>query len=180
MADTGFKNSVFYDLGQNPITFDFAVFLAYARLSLVGRAADPDFCLHIGADKWRNITPREQAYTLKERFWRLHNLITPICSLSPNILGYSIFLDDRWRSGGTSNGLTVFADGKNYTTKFLVDVVNKTGLEPHLFKAPEIALQYADRILSSSTSPVVISIRPPLLRAPEMPRKISFMASTRA
>jgi len=153
------ENLVVYDLSQSPITFDFALFLAYARVELAKKSQSLDFFLHISADKWRNITPREKKYTLKERLWRLHNLLIPMCGLSPNVLGYSVFLDDRWRQGEAISEHAICCEENNDMTRFLVRAVSEGGIEPHLFKAPEVALNYADRILAGSTRPIVVAVR---------------------
>ena len=47
---------VIYDFSVSPITFDFCVFLATARLELAMKTGSPDFLS--AANAWRNVTPR--------------------------------------------------------------------------------------------------------------------------
>lgn len=159
MTGPSTSNSVIYDLAKNPITFDFAHFLAYARLCFAIAGKDPIFYLSLFADSWRNDTPRELEYSLDDRIWRLHNLITPICSVTPAIIGYSVSLDERGRLSDRTDELMVECDGGVYSIQALIPTFRKAGFDPHLFAAPQVARQYAERILSTRPDPVLVSIR---------------------
>ena len=153
------RNTVIYDFSKNPITFDFVNFLAFARLTLALANGNASFFLSLLADSWRNETPREVRYDINDRLWRLHNLIVPVCSVTPAILGYNLFLDDRGRHMRRDEETVVNCENGVYMMRALVEIFHKSGFDPHLFVAPEMALSYAKRILSSARDPVVIAIR---------------------
>src|SRR3569833_2455823 len=79
----------YYDFKRAPVTFDFTNFIA-AVSSLATLQNRLSFDLVLVADKWRNITPRELAYTMDDRNWRLWNLICDIVQVVLNLGYFSI------------------------------------------------------------------------------------------
>ena len=71
-----------YDFGK-PITFDFCVFLATARLEL---AMKMDHRISAYARTLGEINHGSR-YSLDDRLWRLHNLTIPICDVTPGSSG---------------------------------------------------------------------------------------------
>lgn len=159
MGSINTGNSAIYDLSEAPITFDFVNFLAFARLAVALKSKDPSFFLTIIADSWRNSTWREHQYDVNDRLWRLHNLIIPVCSVTPGVVGYSVFLDSQGRGDNTGTGVTVTSEGGTYLMKALFEIFKISGFNPHLFAAPEMALDYAARIFGHEKNAVLISIR---------------------
>ena len=147
-----------YDLSLSPITFDFCNFLAFARLSIAKATGSPAFTLQVFADSWRNVTPREKKYTLNERIWRLHNLIMPICSLAPGISGLGVSLRPKAREDYLGRAY-VTSDNKNYLTQSLLELFHDTGFEPHMFRSPEVARDYARRIFGAQKKVALLNTR---------------------
>lgn len=152
-------NSVVYDLSKSPITFDFAVFLANARLSLARAGKDPFFHLYVLADEWRNVTPREKQYDLNERLWRLHNLILPVSSVTPGITGVSVIMRAEDRARVYEQHHDFVSSDQNYLIKELYYTFASTGFNPHLFLAPDKAKEMASVLLRGHDKTAVLSIR---------------------
>jgi len=159
MEDVNTKNAVIYDLSKAPITFDFVNFLAFARLAVALGSGDPKFYLTILADSWRVSSPRERQYNLTDRLWRLHNLIVPVCSVTQGMVGYTLVQDARARNEINAQGVTVRSEGGLYMMSALVEVFHMSGFDPHLFKAPEMALDFARIILGQEEKAVVVAVR---------------------
>src|SRR5215471_16799572 len=79
----------YYDFKQAPITFDFTNFIVSAS-ALATMQNRLKFDLVLKADDWRNVTPRENAYSMADRQWRLWNLICQIVQVVPNVGNFSI------------------------------------------------------------------------------------------
>ena len=79
----------YYDLRTAPITFDFTHYIAAAGAYAQAKGK-PYFDLVLVADAFRNVTPREQSYTMVERQWRLWNLILEVVKVVPQIQNVSI------------------------------------------------------------------------------------------
>lgn len=146
-----------YDFSVSPITFDFCNFLAHARLALAGESTNPIFDLHLKADKWRNVTPREKTYSLEDRLWRLHNLILPLCSLAPALR--SVFLSYYARDSEDGGSDAFVSTSENYLPRSLLSAFHEYGYDPHLFVSPIVARQHAEKIFGAAKRPVVVSSR---------------------
>ena len=150
---------VIYDFSVSPITFDFCVFLATARLELAMKTGSPDFYLSLRAHAWRNKTPRELRYSLDDRLWRLHNLIIPICGVTPGILGYDVSLTDGDGEASFDPLRCFRCENNNYLNPSLLDVFERSGFDPHLYAAPQLALDYARRMFGDAREPIVVTVR---------------------
>ena len=148
-----------YDFSESPITFDFCVFLAVARLELAMKTGSPDFFLSLRANAWRNLTPRELRYSLDDRLWRLHNLIIPICGITPGILGYDVSFTDEESEVSYDPSRCVRCENGNYLNPALLDVFQRSGFDPHLYAAPKSALDYARRMFGRAREPIVVTVR---------------------
>lgn len=84
-----------YDLKCAPITFDFVNFLAMAHMRAHARG-DGFFDVVIRADSYRNSTPREKSYSLREREWRLRNLILELCKVTVACRNLSVIRHADW------------------------------------------------------------------------------------
>ena len=78
------KIHIYYDLRAAPITFDSAVYFAtaVAKCQLMGFKR---FDVHIIASEFRQVTPRDKAYEIKTKNWRLHSIVTRLPWLIPNV-----------------------------------------------------------------------------------------------
>ena len=153
------ENKVIYDFSSSPITFDFVNFLANARLALAAAGKDPQFDLTLLADKWRNLTPREQQYGLEERMWRLHNLILPIASIAPAVTSLFLSYKEKDRSVLLNDSADFISDGQNYLVGSLTETFYQTGYDPHLFASPKIARDMAKGLIGGSKKSALLSLR---------------------
>lgn len=152
-------NHVVYDFAVSPITFDFANFLANARLSLASHGKEPSFHLSLLADKWRNFTRREHQYDLSDRLWRLHNLILPVCSITPAITGLSLSYLDEDRENILNARPEFMSDDRNYLIRSVLESVSRTGYDPHLFASPVIATKMAQKLLHGKRKVALVALR---------------------
>ena len=159
MSSANTIGRVIYDFSISPITFDFCVFLAVARVELAMKTGSPDFFLSLRAHAWRNFTPRELEYSLDDRLWRLHNLIIPICGITPGILGYDVSFTDTESGGNFDPSRCVRCENGNYLNPALLDVFHRSGFDPHLYAAPKLAIDYARRMFGDVREPIVVTVR---------------------
>lgn len=154
-------NIAVYDFAKAPITFDFCIFLATARLIFSRENGVPEFWLDLDARSWRNDTPREKSYTVDERLWRLHNLIMPIISTAPGISGFSVHSLPSAEIGFGQKALVFHAEESHYLTSGLRKVFESFPYDPHLFLAPQTAITMASRILrvSHGKPSAVVAVR---------------------
>ena len=84
---------IYYDMRVAPVTFDAAVFFAFA-VSMCRKQGFYLFDVHIVASGFRNVTRREKAYTLDQRTWRLFNMITRLPPLIPGVVDVGLWRGD--------------------------------------------------------------------------------------
>lgn len=125
---------VFYDLSKSPVTHDIVYFLARAEDLRVGRG-EPDLQIRI-VDGNRNLTPRDQLYSVERKRWRVDNLLYPVCRLLPSVTDVS------------------FGVGEQTIPYSAFDKPRAP-----VFGAPVIALNIVSRFLENIENPVTITIR---------------------
>lgn len=141
-----------YDLRLNPITFDFCAFLAAA--SLVARANNFEgIDLTLIATGYRNITPREKAYSLKERLWRLNNLIIPLIQLCSWVKNFHVITQraECHEMGDLKIPNNYQFDAPlsvGYSPKAVISLHKNTKLSPVLFAPSEHALDVVSNAFS--------------------------------
>lgn len=139
------NNHVVYDLRVAPITFDFCTFLAIASLFMLANKMQ-FFDLSIRASAFRNITPREKTYSIKERIWRLNNLLLPVARQCTYIRNVQIVIDERSSVVPSNIAFPVgyqYDEPKTapYATKIAIDLFARTGIAPSIFQASEEAVE---------------------------------------
>ena len=150
--------TAYYDLKRAPITFDFCNFLvaATAQTALMGKK---DFDLAIVADAFRNITPREIAYTQVERQWRLWNLIVETTKLLPYIRNLSIIQRPLKQFSTNSYPANYHPTGNNsivYDKSVLIQVCKKTNLDLRFFRASTYAKRAAEKLVPDTGKKIVV------------------------
>jgi hypothetical protein len=75
---------VYYDLRCAPLTFDAAIYFAIAIGTLRAEGYSC-FNVHILAQGYRKLTPREKTYSMETRRWRLVNIILRLPLLIPGV-----------------------------------------------------------------------------------------------
>ena len=158
------QNIAIYDLSCCPITFDFAAFLAGARLFFYRATGNTCFDLLIFADKFRSTSPRDKAIDCLEKEWRVHNLLIPIISCSPFVRSYSLL---RSRPKSLPDGVLTYpinysltqAHGPNYYFGSILRKWYNGKLHPGCFQAPRNALAHANKLFRSSKPTALISPR---------------------
>ena len=153
-----------YDLMAAPITFDFVKFLASARMHFLANVGQPQFDLLILCDRFRNWSFREKEMDLSQRIWRIHNLLVPIISITPDVISFSLSRDRHRELLGNRQAIFPHQyDVDNPRIPYLDDTVNEyyrlTGITPQLFEAPQVAKKYAQQILARHKKPVILSPR---------------------
>lgn len=141
--------NVIYDLRVSPITFDFCSYLASAFI-LVKSNGYELFDLTIIATGFRNLTPRERAYSLNERYWRLDNLISPVGKLCPAVRNFEIIkgAGENKRFGelripanfNFNSPMTV-----DYSPRLTGKLYRETGVKPQIFAPSSEALAIVGR-----------------------------------
>lgn len=143
--------TAYYDLKNAPITFDFCQFIVAAAAYARSRG-QYFFDLVIVADGFRNITAREQQYTLSERRWRLWNLTIELTKIVPQVRDVSVL-----RTPLTSCAADSYPKG--YNPKFnnhipydipTVRKAHDSGIEVRVFKPSEYALAAAAKLTRKS------------------------------
>jgi hypothetical protein len=153
------KLGIYYDLRVSPITFDSAVFLATAvgagRLAGFSR-----FDVHIIANAFRNVTPRERSYDLAQRNWRLNNIIIRLARMLQDVDSVGV-----WQ--GAEVYLTPFKYPENYDPNNPVAAsygfpgliaVNKAGGDVQPFRSSDYAKAWAKTRLGSDEA-LVMAVR---------------------
>ena len=151
---------IVYDLRANPITFDFATFLASATLLCRAENARA-FDLVIVATGFRNATAREKSYSLEERLWRLDNLILPVARLCKNVKNLTVITNESNLPDLT--GPDVYPLGFSFKTparvdyapRFLCDLYHKVGGLPDIFEASVMAKRIVNEKLSTKYKSLV-------------------------
>jgi hypothetical protein len=140
--------SAIYDLRCAPITFDYCNFLAIAYMRSVARG-ERFFDLVIRADSYRNLTPREKHYSLKEREWRLYNLILEVSKITSTCRNICINRDREWIN--TDDELvpeynSVNRHGTPYLLRHSIATFKHTGIRPVLFRPTAYASDAVSRL----------------------------------
>lgn len=78
------KMHIYYDLSAAPITFDAAVYFAFA-IAKCRLAGFQRFDIHVVANTFRRATPRDKAYDDSIKNWRLNNIILRLPRLIPGV-----------------------------------------------------------------------------------------------
>jgi len=93
MSDKKDKIHIYYDLRAAPITFDSAVYFsaAVAKCRLMGYKR---FDVHIVANEFRQLTPRDKAYELKTKNWRLNSIVSRLPWLIPSVENIFLYRSD--------------------------------------------------------------------------------------
>lgn len=156
-------NTAYYDLLAAPITFDFVHFLAAARIYFAATTGSAEFHLIILVDKWRNLTPREKSYGMKERYWRLFNLLIPVVSMSHCVTSFEVSQD---RPEQIAVSQRVYPPNYSpaspnipYMPSSIVYLFEKTRIIPQFLNVPECAKDYAQQMLNDIKRPCIVSIR---------------------
>ena len=53
----------------------------------------------------------------------------------------------------------MLAENNNYLNPALLDVFERSGFDPHLYAAPQLALDYARRMFGDARDPIVVTVR---------------------
>lgn len=156
--------TVVYDLRANPITFDFATFLAGASILCKSHGID-EFDLIIVATGFRNVTPREQSYTLEDRMWRLNNLIIPAAQSCNRIKNITVVRDAS--NLPELNASAVYPPSfsfnsptsADYSPRLVAEWYAKTRVPPHIFSPSLMALNLVRGLIDDSNKLVTLSPR---------------------
>ena len=146
----------YYDLKNAPITFDFCHYIAaasaYARLN-----NQPTFDLVVIADGYRNITPREQSYTLADRRWRLWNLIVEVAKVVPQIGSISVLNKPPDLLAANTYPPTYRPPDNTEIPYNTISVRNffDLGLEVRIFRPSEYAVRSVARMLPQGEGRIV-------------------------
>ena len=153
-----------YDLKYCPITFDFIHFLAAARLYFARLTGSTEFDLLIVADEFRRTSPRDIAFNVQTKDWRLHNLILPILACSPFVHSFTI---SRARPFETPKDVLTYPP--DYSPKephspgyYFGSALNKyyfNSLHPACLQAPANAIFHAKNLFSTTKKKALISPR---------------------
>ena len=150
----------YYDFKFAPITFDFTNFIAAAS-ALTTMQNRLMFDLVLVADVWRNITPREQAYTFADRQWRLWNLITQVVQVVPNVGNFTIARRPLEEISTTSfpHDFHPFNNTELPYTYQLTRIAHKRGANLRAFRPSEYALKIIDRMYPNANNLVTLTLR---------------------
>jgi hypothetical protein len=153
------KLGIYYDLRVSPITFDSAVFLATA-VGAGQLAGFSRFEVHIVANAFRNVTPRERSYDLAQKIWRLNNIVMRLARLIPQVEGVGV-----WQ--GSELYLSPHRYPDNYDPNRPVATsygfpgllsVFKAGGDPQPFRASDYARAWAKNRLGGDET-IVMAVR---------------------
>lgn len=152
------ENTVVYDLSVSPITYDFAHFLALARIVLRKLTGGEKFNIVIQHDQWRHRSRRDKAYSIEEKEWRIYNLLVQICMVTPQVMDVTVTRNPSVRHAERS-GVWFHSDQRNYLIRSLVEITKLYGLDVHLFEAPAVAQAKAQKLLEGINNPAVFPLR---------------------
>lgn len=84
--------TVYYDLGDGPVTFDAAHFLAYAdyRRRLTGDETMRVIFVPAEGDGFRHISVRDKQFDYERKYSRLWNVLVPLARLVPSVAGIEV------------------------------------------------------------------------------------------
>ena len=152
-----------YDLRYCPVTFDFANFLAAARLYFASITGNTAFDLIIVASSFRKSSPRDLAFTDTEKTWRLYNLILPIIGCSPFIGSFAIVKDPGEIPDGAMLYPPVYDKAECHSPFYYFGAAIRkyyfNSLHPACFRAPMPALKHARSIFFTNKKKALISPR---------------------
>ena len=146
----------YYDLKTAPITFDFTHFLVSASAYALAHGYKY-FDVAVVADAFRNLTPREQAYSIEEREWRLWNLIIETIKIMPTVCNVSLIR----RAMVTPHAHTYppnYHPENNNVTPYGIPVVNSIydqGFDVQIFEPSAYALSAAKRMCDYGNKRIV-------------------------
>lgn len=172
--------TAYYDMKVAPITFDFCNFIIAAAAYAIAKGR-PDFDLVVIADAFRNLTPREQAYTLVERKWRIWNLITEIVKIAPNIADFSLLQRPPASFKSNSYPPNFHPTGSNAIAynKMPVIKLHSMGIDVRMFKASDYAKRAIDALIPNIGKKLIaITLRKSLIdssRDSRLPDWIEFI-----
>jgi len=150
-----------YDLRCAPVTFDFCNFLAMAHMRALARR-EQTFDLVVRADSYRNVTPREKRYSLKEREWRLRNLLLEVWKITTTCRDVTVTRDPNWKFEGTNlfpEYDPVLRTGVPYLLAHSRAIFLQTGIPPMAFTPSEAARSIASRLIPDHSPTVTLTLR---------------------
>ena len=140
-----------YDLRCSPITFDFCNYLAISyMISKVNKSDKMN--LVIRADSFRNMTPREKAYTMEDRNWRVGNLLLEVSKCCFIVQNISVLRDNALQEVVIKNMVPLGYDPiRRIGVPYLLAQVKKafahSGIHPLLFRPSPSAVAMVDRLI---------------------------------
>ena len=146
----------YYDLKTAPITFDFTDFLVAASAYALGNGYKY-FDVAVVADAFRNLTPREQAYSMEEREWRLWNLIIETIKITPTVCNVSLIRRPMFASHPHTYPPNYHPETNNVTPygKPPVTSIHDQGADVQVFQPSAYALSAAKRICNHGKRKIV-------------------------
>jgi hypothetical protein len=150
---------VVYDLRANPITFDLCTFLASTSVICKSQSIEK-FDLVVVATGFRNVTPREKAYTLEDRVWRLNNLIIPVCRLCTTVRNLTVVAapSSRLQFGENTfpGGFSLASPSPvDYSPKLVIQLFESTRVAPRIFSPSSKAIERVSAMLGSRNKQLV-------------------------
>lgn len=133
-----------YDLKNQPLTFDFVTYLAFAHI--LSGVRGNKFELTVLADEFRNIHEMERFNSESMKQWRLQNIITGLLHHSMNVASFRLVLQREaalniavdWPQGFDLRARNAKAPSPvslhHPTIHLLYDLYEKTGIHPKFLK----------------------------------------------
>ena len=159
----------FYDLSVSPTTFDFLSFLVLAEIERIETEGEGIHVVFVHTDTggfrlgdlgmYHSLGANE--YTEEQLYWRLRNLLVPLCSLMPSCKGISIFKNREDAQRFLQVGDNIFP--ANYTlldpiARFSSSLWARKESIPSLSAPPE-ALKYVKQWLKTDKKVVTMTMR---------------------
>jgi hypothetical protein len=159
MATTTDDMVAYYDMKTAPITFDFCHYIAAASgyAQTLGKS---DFDLTIVADAYRNVTPREKAYTMVERQWRLWNLTFEITKIVPHLRNISVMQRPMKTVSATAYPPGYHPVTNNnipYSVQTCIQL-HKHGCNMRIFRPSAYAVRAAEKLVPRTPGKKIITI----------------------
>lgn len=126
-----------YDLRSNPVTFDFAIFLAMCE-SLRQSVNCPSINLSICNKAYRLASERDVKTPQAEKEWRVYSILLQCCSLLPSLSTVSLTNEE------VESDFPIAGTRKPYLASELLGFW-ENGIDPRVLTAPQYAKEVMER-----------------------------------